>query len=299
MKVFISWSGSVSKQVAQALKDWLPSVINSIDPFISLEIDKGTRWAAEIAGELDATTCGIICITRENVGSPWLNFEAGALSKSVTGENTFVITFLYGLGNSEVPQGPLTQFQSVLFEREDVRRMLSTLNGAALAKGEGIGVGLLDRAFEKWWPDLEEALNKVQHHSQPSPRRSPEEVMDEVLEGVRALQRALPMAVVHPVQARPETRAFLRLRVVAETEEDHAAVENSLLADRRVGVMRMVPSATNESEGAIRIYEIFLHPNMTSAARLNLRRELLDGVRRLPNVRNARHIRVSLEDDPN
>lgn len=38
MKVFISWSGQTSHHVAQALYNWFPKVIQTIEPFLSNEI---------------------------------------------------------------------------------------------------------------------------------------------------------------------------------------------------------------------------------------------------------------------
>jgi TIR domain len=84
MKVFISWSGVRSTAVAQTLHDWLPQVMNAVEPWMSSEdMRKGSLWRLTLAEELESTHVGVICLTPENLRAPWLLFEAGALSKRV------------------------------------------------------------------------------------------------------------------------------------------------------------------------------------------------------------------------
>lgn len=153
MKVFLSWSGEISHRVACALHDWIPSVLPFVEPWLSSEdIDKGARWSTAIAAQLDAIEFGIICVVPDNLAEPWLNFEAGAISKSL--EVARVAPLLVGVNRSEV-RGPLAQFQSTLFEREDVRRLLRSINKAA---GSPVLADHLDRTFDLRWPGLQSKL---------------------------------------------------------------------------------------------------------------------------------------------
>ena len=96
MKVFISWSKKRSRAFAEALRDWLPEVIQDCKPWMSSkDIDLGQRWSSEIASQLNEARLGVLCVTPENLGSVWLAFEAGALSKSVAEGR--VIPYLFGV----------------------------------------------------------------------------------------------------------------------------------------------------------------------------------------------------------
>jgi hypothetical protein len=177
----------------------LPAVIQSIEPYVSSEdIEKGARWGSEISKELEESDFGILCITPSNTGAPWLNFEAGALSKSI--DRSRVVPFLFKLDRADLPQGPLVQFQSVLAEKEEVGKMVAALNSAC---GEhALDENRLDTFFDHWWPKLDEALGAidVKEGVQAEPRRSDEALLAEVLEIVRSQQQLLntPEAILPP-----------------------------------------------------------------------------------------------------
>lgn len=194
MKVFISWSGNVSWKVAVIFRDWLPSVIQSLEPYVSSEdIDKGARWSTDIAKELEDSTFGILCVTKENLEAPWLSFEAGALSKTM--EKTFVTPFLFDIKRSEV-KGPILQFQSTIFQKEDIKKMVQTLNKAC---GDlGISDARLDKSFEVWYPTLEKELTELRNKnlSVNEEEKSEDvshssEILEEILELSRDNQKLL------------------------------------------------------------------------------------------------------------
>lgn len=70
--------------MAEALRWWLPMVIQAVEPYMSeQDIPAGERWQNSVSVELEAANFGIVCVTPENLDSRWLNFEAGAISKAV------------------------------------------------------------------------------------------------------------------------------------------------------------------------------------------------------------------------
>lgn len=192
MKIFLSWSGETSHQIACTLRDWLPCVIQSIKPYVSSEdIDKGTRWAVDIARELQESSFGILCVTKDNIAAPWLNFEAGALSKSM--ETAFVVPLLFKIKPSDI-SGPLLQFQSVSSKKEDVLRLIETINNNA-SSTEQITQLQLTKTFEVWWPALETSLSEIDKSTDAvSPKTKQgnnSDAIEEVLQIVRQQQRIL------------------------------------------------------------------------------------------------------------
>jgi hypothetical protein len=189
MKVFISWSGPTSHKVAVALREWLPSVLQAINPYVSSEdIDKGSRWNTDISKELEDSSFGILCITPENIEAPWLNFEAGALSKSL--DRARVAPFLFRVERAAIT-GPLLQFQSTLLETDDVRKLVKSLN-AALDE-TAIDESRLDEIFDVWWPRLEADLESIEDEDpeEKLPTRKQADVLAEILDLARSQQQLL------------------------------------------------------------------------------------------------------------
>jgi hypothetical protein len=188
MLVFISWSGPRSKFIAEALESWLAQVIQAVEPWISQDIKKGLRWGPEIADRLERSKVGIICLTKSNLDSKWIHYEAGALSKT---DDAYVCTLLLGIKPSDVEQ-PLAQFQHTTTEKEDIYQLLSTINLAVGKSGEkALTEVVLRKVFDTYWQDLDAAFKEAAalQETTPSPSRPTDEILQEVLEILRNQER--------------------------------------------------------------------------------------------------------------
>jgi len=145
-----------------------------------------------MARELDETRVGIICLTPENLNAPWILFEAGALSKKRFAEASYVCTYLFDVVPADVEE-PLAQFQHTIANKEDTKRLLQTINKTInnqVLDADALSEEHLNRAFEKWWPELEEALASVPSvEGEPKTRRSDSEMLEEIVLSVRAIER--------------------------------------------------------------------------------------------------------------
>lgn len=194
MKVFISWSGDVSQKFAAALAEWLPNVIQSVKPFFSSEaIRKGSGWHASVSNELDQSNFGILCVTPDNKNAPWLHFEAGALAKNI--KQAHVCPLLLGIKAVDL-EGPLVHFQATPAIREEVWKLLTSINSAL---GEGaLEEGRLKTAFEKNWDELEAAISTAtakigeeQKSTGASVKRTPDDMFEEILNVSRGIGRQM------------------------------------------------------------------------------------------------------------
>ena len=180
MNVFISWSGRRSKELAEVLSRWLPTVIQAVKPYYTPDdIEKGTRWDDEIAKHLAECSIGIICLTPENLEAPWIMFESGALSKHI--RKSRVCPLLFGVDPTEV-KGPLVRFQAARFNKGEMNRVLQMINNEL---GENaVDKDVLNEVFGMMWPRLEPAVRNILDRpvsGTTTSERSERDILEEIL----------------------------------------------------------------------------------------------------------------------
>jgi len=238
MKVFISWSGAPSRGVAEALQWWFPMVLQGVKPFVSAkDIDKGSNWTFELARELTETEFGVVCLTPDNLSSPWLHYETGAITRSVESR---VCPLLHRVEKSDVAP-PLGQLQLTdLSDRDDVLLMMGSMNAAA---GNNLSAEDLRQTVEMWWPRLTARLDSVPLASvsvakpktaEPEqPGSSDRELLLEVLTAVRHLSSRVAPAP--------------QVRVLSPQQEADRESRRGLMKDLQAAGLSSVGGRADES----------------------------------------------------
>ena len=155
MDIFLSWSGTRSKRIAEILEGWLPRVAPQYKPWISNRIRAGERWSPQLMERLRKSSAGIFCVTPENLTAPWLIFEAGALSNTVDGVS--IIPLLYEI-DPEALNSPLSLFQSTNVTKDGMLKLLRDLN---YTDGHRLEEETLETLFKPKWQEFEEAIKGV------------------------------------------------------------------------------------------------------------------------------------------
>jgi hypothetical protein len=209
VKVFLSWSGEYSKHIATGLRDWLPQILNEVDPFVSTSIEAGARWQSEIAAQLEEALFGIVIVTAQNQSQPWLNFEAGAIAKAV--DNSRLVPLAVDLRPTDVKL-PLGQFQAQPLDKGGVAKVVESMN-AALSRP--LTKEHLTKAMDLWWPDLEKRIGKAkslvhEEHNNTVPQRTERDLLEEILNTVRQIRIAEASSPAVPAFSDTSIRARAR-----------------------------------------------------------------------------------------
>jgi hypothetical protein len=156
MRIFISWAGDISHQAARSLRDLLPRVLPAADILLWDEssLQAGSAWASILEEELARTELVAPCVTRDNMESPWLNFELGLISSRLG--RARVLPLLIDLPASNL-RGPLTQFRCFSTSKSELKAFVTSIT--ATVSPEKAASDTLDVSFESWWPAISAGLH--------------------------------------------------------------------------------------------------------------------------------------------
>jgi hypothetical protein len=164
MDVLLTWSGSASFQLADFFHSWLPGVLPGIRPWLSKEdIAKGKAWFPSLMEQLATTNTSITFVTPENIRSPWLYYEVGAIAAKL--EPGAVCPYLVGVEDRFVKDTPIGQFQWTQATKDDSWRLIKSIN-ARLIDGRH-DERVLKGNYDSQWPRLKRALDKLAESLQP------------------------------------------------------------------------------------------------------------------------------------
>lgn len=122
-KIFISWSGSSSKNIANALKNNIEKIFENEELTIFMsaaDIESGTEWFEKIKSNLLDSDCAILILTKENLSAPWILFEAGAMA--INYEETRIIPMLFDVKVDD--KSPLSHYHHKKFNKYDFTKMI-------------------------------------------------------------------------------------------------------------------------------------------------------------------------------
>ncbi len=155
MKIFVSWSGEISKRYAKFLKEWVEQCIQSADVFYSEDdIEKGEHWHERLSTELRDSCFGIVCLTSENINAPWIHFEAGALAKMLDSK---VATLAININYADI-KGPLSSFQATKLDKNDILKLLKSINNS---QEKPLDDKKLEATFDAFWPHFQKMIEET------------------------------------------------------------------------------------------------------------------------------------------
>ena len=146
--VFISWSGETSKNIAECLKKNLPYIFRVKPWMSSRDIPAGLPWHLELLNQLKITDVGIFVITSENIDSPWMQFEAGAMCKNF--DHSRIIPYLVGLEPNQL-RGPFAQIQAIVANKEGTERLVEEVRKHCVPDEL---VDSVRERFKAFWPRI-------------------------------------------------------------------------------------------------------------------------------------------------
>jgi len=284
MRIFVSWSGDLSRKIAEVLKKWIPCIIQSVEVFFSPEdIEKGDNWDRTISTQLSECKYGIICLTSENTNAPWVNFEAGAIAKTLDSK---VAALMIDIKPSDI-RGPLSRYQATKFEKDDFYQLILSINKTLESP---LDDKILENAFDAMWPALEtEAGNLILQFAQKGNKTKKniglEQPENAPLEEILQLLRKQNSILSSPENLLPiDYMEHIQSRILERRRELY--VEDDMLVEEIVEYFRMVISR-------IQVYPASMSREWISVLKFE---ELVNILKRYAKGKNRKRIYLQLRD---
>lgn len=240
MKIFVSWSGDLSRKIAEVLKKWIPCIIQSVEVFFSPEdIEKGDNWDRTISTQLSECKYGIICLTAENTNAPWVNFEAGAIAKTLDSK---VAALMIDIKPSDI-RGPLSRYQATKFEKDDFYQLVLSINKTLEAP---LDDKILENAFKAMWSALETEASQIMSQFAIKNNKQGKSIVSEQsenapLEEILQLLRKQNSILSSPEALLPiEYMEHIQTLIMEQRREVY--VESGMLCEEILRYFRMVES---------------------------------------------------------
>ncbi|WP_152970184.1 hypothetical protein [Frigoribacterium sp. RIT-PI-h] len=192
--------------MAEALRKALAEVCaGRADVFVSSEdISQGDRELNAILAKLKASDYGIVVLSETNQHRPWINYEGGAMARSLSNP---VSTILLDLSPSDV-DWPLAPHQSTQFS--DHRYMQRLVSEVATAANPDVPENTVAVLFTNAWEKILESWQPPVGDDPTANRRSDHDMLAKVVEQMRGIE-TMQQASFAVTASRPGyTRASLR-----------------------------------------------------------------------------------------
>jgi hypothetical protein len=160
MNVLISWVGPSGRQVARALRDWLPEVVSSVKPDV-IEEDvlsySSVDWKQNLVARVYASAACVVCITPEAAESHEPYFQLGLIA----GMKLDGPLYPFFAGTDEKPILSFVRYglRCTVAQKESVLSFVSDLNRRIgqppLPEPFLLGV------FSAKWPALRDTLQAI------------------------------------------------------------------------------------------------------------------------------------------
>lgn len=158
MRIMISWAGALSRDVGIMLRELLSVTSQAADVFLSTEdIKVGASWQQALADIIASCQIAIVCITAENINSPWLMYEFGALSQRSNDNESLrgIVPLLIDTDVKALHSSPFLQYQACDLSKDAIYKLVFQINQQLQSP---LPSSKLNELFNTIWPTFESKI---------------------------------------------------------------------------------------------------------------------------------------------